>query len=163
MLDAIVLADHRSVLQNNLALTRRQIGIEKSLHRSVVIRQAEILALRLGGGTQTKTLRLQARIAFAHLTEGKHQLSQHLLGQVVEEIALVLQGIQTAQQLVTAASIAGHRQRLAASGMPNPGVVAGGEPADLPLSAGPGQHRAELDLPVAAGTPASRPPPAGRP
>ena len=152
MLDAIVLADHRSVLQNDLALTRRQIGVEERLHRAVVIGQAEILALGLGGGPQTETLSLLACFALAHLTEGKDQFSQHLLGEVVEEVALVLAGIQPPQQLVPATPISGHRQRLTSSGMADPGVMASGETTDLTLGAGPGQHRAELDLPVAAGT-----------
>ena len=37
VLDAIVLAHHRAIAQHNFPLARRQIGIQKRLHRAVVI------------------------------------------------------------------------------------------------------------------------------
>ena len=49
--DAIVLAHHRAIAQHNFPLARRQIGIQKRLHRAVVIGQAEILTFRFLGRT----------------------------------------------------------------------------------------------------------------
>ena len=50
MLDAVVLAQHRAVLQNDLPLAGGEVGIQKRLHRTMMIRQAEVLAFGFGGG-----------------------------------------------------------------------------------------------------------------
>jgi hypothetical protein len=78
-------------------------------------------------------------------------LAKHRLGQVVEEVTLVLLAIEPPQQLVAPPSIARHRQGVAGLGVAHPGVMAGGQPADLPLGACPGQHRPKFHLPIATG------------
>ena len=80
VLNAVVLAHHRAIGKHDLTLTRRQVGIEKGLHRAVVVGQAEVLALGLLGRTQPMALRLQPRVCLGELAEGKHQPAQGLLG-----------------------------------------------------------------------------------
>lgn len=144
VLDAVVVTHHRAVDQNDLTLAGRQVGIEKGLHRAVVVGQAEILTFGLAGGAQAEGLSLEAGVGLGEFTEGKHQPGEHLLGKIVEEIALVLVAIKTPQQLVAAC-------RHDWVGQTDPGVVTGGEAADTEFSLGPLQHRRELHLPIAAG------------
>ena len=80
VLDAIVLAHHRAIAQHNFPLARRQIGIQKRLHRAVVIGQAEILTFRFLGRTQSVAGRLQTGVGLGEFAQGEHQPTQHFLG-----------------------------------------------------------------------------------
>ena len=117
----------------------------------MVIGQAEVLAFRFLGGAQAMAGRFQTRIGLGEFAQGKDQPPQDLLGQVVEEIALVLALIKAAQKLVAAPAIARHGQGIGGLARANPGVVARGDAANGPLLGRPGQHRPKLHLPVAAG------------
>ncbi|EAQ68066.1 hypothetical protein RS9917_01986 [Synechococcus sp. RS9917] len=97
MFDPIMLAHHGAIPQHDLSLARRQVGVEKSPHRAVVIRQAEVLALRFLGGAEAVTCRFEAGVALGELPQRKHQPAERLLGQVVEEIALVFVAVAAAQ------------------------------------------------------------------
>ena len=50
MLDAIVAPEHLAIGQHDLTRPFRQVSIQKSLHRAMVIRQAKVLAFRFIGG-----------------------------------------------------------------------------------------------------------------
>ena len=65
------------------------------------------------------------------------------MGQVVKEITLVLVAIKPPQKLMTFAALLPMAQA---------GVMARGQPWQAPFTLGPLQHRAELDLPIAART-----------
>ena len=151
VLDAVVPAHHGAVDQHDLALPRRQVGVEEGPHRTVVIRQAEVLALGLGGGAQAPAGGLGPGVLLGQFAQGEHQPIQLADRQVIEEIALILVRIEAAQQLGPAAAIARHRQGIGCVAGPHTGVVAGGDARDAPLAPGPLQHRAELDVAVAAG------------
>ncbi len=152
VLDPVVASHHAAVRQHDLPLPRRQVGIEEGLHRAVMVGQAEILAFGLVRGSQTETLCLQPRVGFGELPERKYQPAQHRLRKVVEEVALVLVGIETAQQLMASRPRRRQRQDAGIVRMTHPGVVARGDPFEPAFGGGPGEHRAELHLPVAAGT-----------
>ena len=100
VLDTLVLAHHPTIAQHDLTGPGGQVGIQERLHRAVVIRQAEVLAFGLGSGAQAVARRLSAGVGLGEFAEGKHQTAKVLLGQVVEEVALVLALIQATQQLV---------------------------------------------------------------
>ena len=68
-----MLAHHPAIGEHDLALARRQVGIEEGPHGTVVIGQAEVLALRLLGGRETEAARngpLRAFDRFAHFSDG---------------------------------------------------------------------------------------------
>ena len=136
-----MLTNHRAVTQHDLALSWRQIGVEKRPHGAMVIRKAEILAFRFFCGAQAVSGRFQSRVGFGEFAKGEHDPSQHLLGQVVEEIALVLATVEPPQQLMPPMLTA----------MADPGVMACGNPGQPPFLGGPVEHRPELHRTVALG------------
>ena len=83
----------------------------------MVIRQAEVLAFRFLGGPKPVALCLKAGIGLGQFTQGEHDPAQHLLREVVEEVALVLAAVEATKQLMAAAF----------TSMADPGVVAGGD------------------------------------
>jgi len=105
VLNPIVLADHRAVGKNDLTLPWRQVSIQKSPHRTMVVGQTEIHAFRFLSGPQPKGCRLGAGFGLTHFPEGKNEARQDLLGQVVEEITLVLMTIQAPQKLMPFAAL----------------------------------------------------------
>ena len=68
----------------------------------MVIRQAKILAFRFFCGAQAVSRRFQSGVGFGELAEGEHDASQHVLGKVVKEIALVFAAVEPPQQLMPA-------------------------------------------------------------
>jgi hypothetical protein len=143
VLNAIVLANYRAVGKDDLTLPGRQVGIQKSPHRTMVVGQTEVHAFRFLGGTQTKGCRFGAGFGLTHLPEGKNQAGQNLLGQVVKEITLVLVTVQTPPKLMTFATLLCMAQA---------GVMARGQSWQAAFTLGPFQHRAKLHLPIAART-----------
>ena len=134
VLDAVMLTNHRAVTQHDLALSRGEIGVQEGPHGAMVIRQAKILAFRFFRRAQAVSRRFQSGVGFGELAEGEHDASQHVLGKVVEEVALVFAAVEPPQQLMPALCTA----------VTDPGVVACGNPGQPPVFGGPLEHRAEL-------------------
>ena len=139
--DAVVLAHNSPVRKHDFPLPRGQIGIQERPHRSVVVGQAKILAFRFFCGAQTVAGGFEPCVGFGQFPQGKNDAPQNLLGQVVEEIALVFAGIEAPQQLMAPLIAA----------MADPGVVAGGDAGQLALLQGPIKHRSEFHRSIALG------------
>lgn len=80
-------------------------------------------------------------VGFGQFPQGKNDASQVLLGQVIEEIALVLAVIEAPQQLMT----------LFIPAMTDPGVVAGSDTRQLALLQSPIEHRSKFHRSIALG------------
>ena len=86
--------------------------------------------------------RFPAGVWFGELTQGKNNAPQYLLGQVVQEIALVFVRIETTQQLVSAVVPA----------VADSGVMPCGDAGQIAFMEGPIEHWAEFHGSIALRT-----------
>ena len=59
-----------------------------------MIRKTEVLTLRLLRSAQSVAARFQSGIGFGEFAQWKHHTGEHILVEVVEEVALILAGVQ---------------------------------------------------------------------
>jgi hypothetical protein len=117
---------------------------EKGLSAAGLGDEADVLAVRLGGGAQAELLGTPPHFAFVHVTHGKQDPAQLILGQHVQHVGLVLGRIEAPAQLIAAAF------------GDDPGVVTGGDCVETQL-VGPAQQAVELEMAVASDARIGRP------
>ena len=102
--------------------------------------EADVHALRLGGGPQPEARRVVAHLSLRELADREQRPVELGLPEHVEDVRLVLGGIEPAAQLPAAGVVTA-----------DPSVVAGGNGVE-PERVGPLEQPAELDRPVALHT-----------